>query len=298
MTPEQLEKMQMFRETGDQLRLSAEQSLGKILDKGQVGRLKQIQLQLDGPWVVLRDDMVEKLNMTEEQVQMLTELRTGQNQKQRELRKAGRDAFDAAMKQANPDFQGFGGRGNRGGNRGNGANNNGGQGGNNNGGQGGNNNGGQGGGGAGQNGNQGGRPPIDPAAFQRMQEEFRAAMDKPEVKAQREKQQEAEKSLEDETYALISKNLYPRQRATLKKMVGAPFDRSVMGGPFAGRFGGGAVAKNGTTKGQTAAKSNSEDDEDEKPAATAKPAAPAKAKASAPAPRKNSLRALRGEDDE
>ena len=30
-----------------QLRLSAESSLGKILDKNQVGRLKQIQLQLD-----------------------------------------------------------------------------------------------------------------------------------------------------------------------------------------------------------------------------------------------------------
>ena len=81
MTPEQQEKMQEFRDTMTQLRNSAEQSLGKILDKGQVVRLKQIQVQLQGPWVVLQADMIEKLNMTEEQVEQLTEMRDGQRQK-------------------------------------------------------------------------------------------------------------------------------------------------------------------------------------------------------------------------
>ena len=110
--------MAEMRETMSQLRLSAESSLGKILDKGQVSRLKQIQLQLEGPWVVLREDMIEKLNLTEEQVEMLTEIRDGQRQKQREMQKTNREAFDAVMKQVNPDFNGFG-RGNRG-NRGGG----------------------------------------------------------------------------------------------------------------------------------------------------------------------------------
>ena len=133
MTPEQLEQMQAFRErmqafqeTQTQLRLAAEQSLGKILDKKQVGRLKQIQLQLapEGPWVVLRDDMIEKLNLTEEQVAMLKEIQTAQRQKDRELRKTNRDALDAVIKRVNPDFQGFGGgRGNRGNRGGNGGNN-------------------------------------------------------------------------------------------------------------------------------------------------------------------------------
>ena len=52
--------------------------------------------------------MIEKLNMTEEQVEMLTEIRDGQRQKRRELRKNNRDAMDAVMKKANPDFTGFG----------------------------------------------------------------------------------------------------------------------------------------------------------------------------------------------
>ena len=87
MTPEHdtgtIARNAEFRDTMTQLRYSAEQSLGKILDKKQVGRLKQIQLQLDpaGPWVVLREDMIEKLNMTEEQVAQLNEIRDGQRQK-------------------------------------------------------------------------------------------------------------------------------------------------------------------------------------------------------------------------
>jgi hypothetical protein len=268
-----------MRETMSQLRLSAESSLGKILDKGQVGRLKQIQLQLDGPWVVLRDDMQEKLNMTEEQVAMLTEIRDGRRQEQRERQKASREAFDAVMKKVNPDFTGFGGRGNRGngGNAGNGGN-------------GGNN-------GGAQNGNQGNRQPPDPAARQKMREDFQKMMDNPEVKAQREKQQAADKVFEDESYAIVLKNLYPRQRATLKKMVGAPFDRSVMGGMF-GRGPGGATAKNGAPAGKAAvAKAGSEDDDEAAPA-PAKTQAPAKAKAGS-ANRKKSLRELRsGSDDE
>ena len=78
-SPEQMEKMQAFRDTTTQLRTSAEASLGKILDKKQVLRLKQIQLQLDpaGPWIVLREDMIEKLNLTEEQVAQLTRCATG-----------------------------------------------------------------------------------------------------------------------------------------------------------------------------------------------------------------------------
>ena len=268
-------------EAMNQLRLSAESSLGKILDKSQVGRLKQIQLQLDpaGAFVVLRDDMIEKLNMTEEQVEMLKSIRDGQRQKQGEVRKSGRQAFQAAMEKINPEFaKNMGNRGNRG-NRGNGGN----------GGNGGN---------AG-NGNQGNRPQFDP-------EEFRKLMDSPEVKAERDKQREQEKAVDDESYAIVTKNLYPRQRATLKKMVGAPFDRSVMGmgGPFGGRGGpggpGAAATKKGAANGKAAVAKSGSDDDDEGSAApaAAKAPAPAKAKPSATSARKNSLRELRGRDDD
>jgi Spy/CpxP family protein refolding chaperone len=309
MTPEQIEQFQNFRDTMTQLRNSAEQSLGKILNKEQVTRLKQIQVQLQGPWVVLQDDMIQKLNMTEEQVEQLREIRNGQRAKQREVQKSGREAFDGVMKQVNPDFAGFGGgRGNNRGNRGN-AGNNGGRnngGGNNGGGNngGGNNGGGNNGGGnngGGQNANNPRSPNYDPVAAQKFRDQMKEAMDKPEVKEQREKQRAQEKTVDDESYALITKALYPRQRATLKKLAGPPFDRSVMGRPFGAPAtgDGGATATESTTKGKAAAKAKSDDDDEEAPAA-----APAKraaaAKPSATAPRRKTLRELRGEssDDE
>jgi hypothetical protein len=135
--------------------------------------------------------------------------------------------------------------------------------------------------------------------MQKMREDFQKMMENPEVKAQRDKQQAQDKVFEDESYAIVMKNLYPRQRATLKKMVGVPFDRSVMGGGMFGRGPGGATTKTGTTAGKTAAaKSGSEDDDEEASPAPAKTQAPAKAKAGS-ATRKKSLRELRsGSDDE
>ena len=67
----------MMREAMDELTQSAEASLGKILDKTQVTRLKQIQLQLQGPGAILREDMMEKLGIDESQIQMLDEVRSG-----------------------------------------------------------------------------------------------------------------------------------------------------------------------------------------------------------------------------
>ncbi len=293
--PEFQARMEEMRETSNQLRLTAESSLGKILDKRQVARLKQIQLQLDpsGAFVVLRDDMIEKLNLTEEQVEQLREIRDGQRQKSRELRKNGRPAFEAAMKKANPDFANFGGRnGGAGGGRGNRANGgNGGNAGNNgNGGNAGNN----------ENGNQGNRPQFDRQAFQKAME---AVREDPEVKAESEKARELEKKVDDESYTIVMKALYPRQRATLKSMVGPPFDRAIMGNPF-DRFAGGpgqATAKNGTAKGKGAVAKPASDDDEEESDSTAKTPAPAKAKAAAATPKKqSSLRARRGggDDDE
>ena len=216
--------------------------------------MKQIQFQLQGPWVVLQPDVAEKLNLTEEQVEQLRELRSGQNQRGREVRKSSQEQFNAVVKQVNPDFTGFG-RGNRGGGNGGGQ-----------GGQGGGNNGGGNNGGGNNGGGRQGRQQMTPAERLKMQEDMRILFENPDVQKAREKQQAATKAVEDESYALIMKALYPRQRATLKAMAGLPFDRSVMGGPFAGRFGGppgGATAKNAAAK-----KKSSSDDDEDAPAAT------------------------------
>ena len=67
------QQRQMAREAMDELRQGSESSLAKILDKGQVARLKQIQLQLEGIRAVLREDMVDKLQIDEAQYAMIQE---------------------------------------------------------------------------------------------------------------------------------------------------------------------------------------------------------------------------------
>ena len=87
-TEEQQEQMQMFRMSEQELTTNAESSLSKILDKAQVTRVKQIQLQLAGPNALLRDEMIERLNMTEEQLEQLRELRNEERQLSGEVRKS------------------------------------------------------------------------------------------------------------------------------------------------------------------------------------------------------------------
>ncbi len=84
LTPEQQEQRAIqqeqraaMREAMNQLQQVAEQSLVKIIGTPAYGRLKQIQLQLQGPSALLQPEMIEKLNLSEEQVEQLQELMTG-----------------------------------------------------------------------------------------------------------------------------------------------------------------------------------------------------------------------------
>jgi len=261
MDPEKAQQFAAMRETMNEIRQSGEQSLAKILDKGQMSRLKQIQLQLAGPGVVFREDIIEKLNINEDQLEMLQEVRTEQRQAQQENRKNQRDFFTALRNRQNP--------------------------GQDNPDQGGAN---------GGNGLQGkNRQRFDPEAMKKF-------MESPEVKAQMDQNRAQDQRLEKLYYAAINKILYPRQRTTLNKMLGAPFDRSSlgMGGPWGGpqraNGPGQAAGKNGAAPAKgTVAKSGSEDDDEESSTASATPATkvPAKAK-TATAPRRKSLRELRG----
>src|SRR5262249_26347818 len=147
--PEQAQRFQQMRESMNELTQTGEASLAKILEKGQFARVKQIQFQLQYPDVVLRDDMVEKLNINEEQLEQLQELRNERREAQREIRKSQGAFMKNAFQAVNP----------AGGNDG-------------------------GGGGNGNGGNQGGngrnnRPRFDPEVMKKV-------MDSPEVKAQME----------------------------------------------------------------------------------------------------------------
>ena len=63
----QAQGFQMMREAMQELQQASEGELARVLDKNQVKRLKEIQLQVEGPAAVLRDDVAEKLEINEEQ---------------------------------------------------------------------------------------------------------------------------------------------------------------------------------------------------------------------------------------
>jgi hypothetical protein len=264
----------MAREAMNELRQTAETSLGKILDKGQAVRLKQIQLQLEMPMVVLREDMVEKLQVDEAQYAMIQEARTENRTASGAVRKSRGEIMKTAFSRINPN--GANGRANNGGN----ANGGGANGGGANDGNGNNANGNN-----GRGGGRGGRN-FDPEAMRKVFED-------PQVKAQMEQIQSQEEKLTAQLTNAVYKILGPRQRTMLKKMLGAPFDRSQLGGggPWGGRGNNPATAKAKTA----AASSDADDDDDDAPKAKAT-STPAKAKpAASSTAKKKSLRELRGE---
>src|SRR5208337_364942 len=183
----------------------------------QVKRLKEIQLQVEGPAAVIREDVAEKLEITEEQhaeIQtILTEANTARRQIMQQNFQLVRSLMPnqpaggnppAAGEQPDPNAAatpaagqggqagqpGQGGRGGRGG-RGD-AN--------------------------GQN-----RPRVDPEAMQKI-------MEQPEVKAKMEETRKEQEQLREREYAMVYKAMDRRQVAVFKKMLGKPFDvESVMG---------------------------------------------------------------------
>src|SRR5271157_6007794 len=63
----QAQSRQMMREAMQELQQESEGNLAKVLDKNQVKRLKEIQLQVEGPAAVLRENVAERLEINEEQ---------------------------------------------------------------------------------------------------------------------------------------------------------------------------------------------------------------------------------------
>jgi hypothetical protein len=254
--PETQQRFQMMREATQELQQSAEQSLAKLVGKAPFARIKQIQLQLEGPGALVRDDMAEKLLLDEPQVEMIRELLDEHRQAQREMWTSRRQFFVQARGN-NPDPN----RANQGGNGGNpgdGAN-------------------------ADNGAQRPNRPRFDPEAF-------RKTMEDPAIQAKMAEFREMDQKLGDQLSIAVNKVLTPRQRNNYKKMIGAPFDRSKLGGPpwaQPGRNGSNqTAATNGNrpasaTKGQ----SSSAKDNENAPAQQQRPAA---------RPRRKSLRELRG----
>ncbi len=244
----QAQGWQMMREAMQQLQQESEGNLAKVLDKNQVKRLKEIQLQVEGPAAVIREDVAEKLEINEEQH---AEIQTILNEASTDRRQIRQQNFQlmqslmpnqpaggnppAAGEQPDPNAAadaaataggtqgGQAGQPGEGGRRGRG---------------------GRGRGGAnGQN-----RPRVDPEAMRKI-------MEQPEVKAKTEETRKEQKQLREREYAMVYKAMDRRQVSVFKKMLGKPFDvESVLGGGFMrGGPGGRRNGANGNANETTAA---------------------------------------------
>jgi hypothetical protein len=245
----------------NEIQQGSEQALAKILERGQFGRLKQIQLQLDGLRALTRPDMIEKLTLGEDQVEQIQQLLREGQQAQRENGRPWGDMMKTAF--PNP-------------NAGNNGQNGGGQNGN-----------------GGGRGGRGGFPNMrDPA----VREAMNNFMEKPEVKAKLEEMRTGNEKIQSQLAMAVNRALGKRQAAAYKKMLGAPFDLSQVrgGGPGQGPWN--RLNRNGNQADatKTAAKAQSSDSGDEEGAATAKPAA--KSSTATAKPKRKSLRELRGLD--
>jgi hypothetical protein len=301
----QQEGRMMMTAAMTELQQMAERDLGRVLDKNQVKRLKEIQLQMEGAFAVLRPDVAEKLELGEDQVAQIEEIRNESNQARRNMMAANRQMFAGLRKNQNggnppdpnaaadptaiDDNQGANGQGNAQAGNGQGGNRRGrfGRGGNNGGGnaaagQGQGPGGGFGPGGPGGPGGRGGRGGFDPEAMRKF-------MEQPEVKAKMEEFRTAQEQQRERDYAMVFKALDRRQVSLFKKMLGKKFDvEQAMAGMFRGpgqRNGAGAAGtpKNDAAKAETT-----------KTAEQAKPAPSSSSTSKAATPKRQSLRERRG----
>jgi hypothetical protein len=221
----QAQGWQMMREAMQQLQHESERDLGRALDKNQVKRLREIQLQVEGPGAVLREDVAEKLELREDQHDEIQQIVSEANQARGQLMRQNFQFMRSLM----PNQPGGGNPPDPGGQAADAADPQGGQGpaGGAQAGPGG----GRGGrGGRGQRGGPGGQggPRFDPEAM-------RKVMEQPEVKAKMEETRKEQEKLRDREYAMVYKAMDRRQVSAFKKMLGKPFDvGSLMNGFFRG----------------------------------------------------------------
>ena len=288
----QAQGFQLMREAMQEVQQESEGNLAKVLDKNQVKRLKEIQLQVEGPAAVIREDVAEKLEITEEQHSDIQAILTEANTARRQIMQKNFQLVRSLMPNQPADGNPPAADGQPDANAPAAAAAGGAQGG-------------QAGqpeqagqpgqGGRGGSGGRGGANGQNRGGFNR--EAMQKAMEQPEVKAKvdeaREEAQKEQAQLREREYAMVYKAMDRRQVAVFKKMLGKPFDvESVMGAGFMrGSPGGRRNGANGNANQTTAAAKA--DTAKTTPAASADSSAASTTKP-ATTPRRQSLRERRG----
>ncbi|MGC8638778.1 MAG: hypothetical protein ACP5XB_02735, partial [Isosphaeraceae bacterium] len=301
----QQQSRMMMRQAMQQMQQAADNELARILDKNQMRRLREIQLQQEGPRAVLREDVAQKLEINQEQAAEIQQALSQAGQERGQLMRQnfqymrslmpnppGGNAQGGPGGQANPFARGgrggqgaqaqggFGGQGGNGGQGGQaGQGRFGGQGGfggqaapGNQAGQGGQ---------TGQGGQAGQAAAAAAAARAARRDAMQKIMEKPEVKAKMQEFQDAQAELRQKEYAMVFKAMDRRQVSAFKKMLGKPFDvDSLRRGFFRGPANNGPGGATNTAANSSTTKTDSSTATGTTPAATA--------------PRRRSLRERRG----
>ena len=230
------ESRRMMQQAMTELQNSTDQALAKILDRKQMTRLREIKLQSEGPFVVLRPDIAEKLEVNGDQASELQQAQGDINSQRGQIMSQMRDVFrsfrndqpgqgDSNGQNSSATASNANTNTNRANNANTGTNGaaNGGRGRQTRGGNNAAQAGGAGGpGGPGGRGGPGGnRRGFDPEAM-------RQYMEQPAVQAKMDQIQQQEAALTDKAYALVFKPLDRRQGGTFKKMLGEKFDLSLL----------------------------------------------------------------------
>ena len=264
MDPEMAERFAAMGEAMNELQQGSEAALAKILEKGQYTRLKQVQLQIAGTPALLQPEMIEKLLLSEEQVEQIRELI---NEGRQAMRENGR-AYGEMMRDAFPAPADNGQNANNAPNGQNGQN-------------------------GGNNGRGGGRrgPNMrDPA----VQAAMKTYMDKPETKAKIEQMKAQNDKLQNQLVSAVNRALSKRQLAAYKKMLGPVFDMAKLTVRRGRRPGLATVVRTRRTPRRRPPRRRRRTMSE---APTAKPAAKAKSSTSTAKAKRKSLREQRGLDE-
>lgn len=277
----QMQGREQMRQALDGIQRQSDQALAKILEKEQMTRLREIQLQMEGPFAILSNNqLAQTLSVTPQQFAEIRDVQTQDRQRQGQLMQQSRAIFEAARNAAQPDAGAQAAAGAQPGA--------------------------QAGAQAGARpGGQPGAPQGGRGNFDR--EAFREMMQKPEVQAQLEQLQQRRDGLRQQAYAGVFKALDRGQASKYRKMLGEPFDTNAMMRSFFDRATGNAQQ---SADGAAAASAKADDDDapTTKPAdaddemaptpeteeAPASPPGAESAPAPAPTNRRSSLRERRG----
>lgn len=94
---------EVMRANMEALHAQADKVFGKILNKTQMARLGQIDLQRQGPMAVFRPDIAKKLNIDEEQMEQMQQVQNESMEQMKESFQARRQAMNAFRPQDGGD---------------------------------------------------------------------------------------------------------------------------------------------------------------------------------------------------